>query len=81
MLLKSTASILPVCLSGIALGWAHACDDADRMTAGAHRGECQCGRDQFLHDLLHIQTHSQTHTHRGIFRFLKGVRQHLVIQS
>lgn len=54
---------LPVCLSGISPGWARGCDDADRMTAGTHRGECQCGRDQFLHDLLHIQTHSQTHTH------------------
>lgn len=83
MLLKSTAPICPVCLSGSSPGWARACDDADRMTAGARRGECQCGRAQFPHDLQHIQTHSltNTHSHTDVFRFLKGVQQHLVIES
>lgn len=66
MLLKSTAPICPVCLSGSSLGWASACDDDDRMTAGAHRGECQCGREQFPHDLQHIQTHTHTHPHARI---------------
>ncbi len=68
MLLKSTAPICPVCLSGSSPGWASACDDADRMTAGAHRGECQCGREQFPHDLQHIQTYTHTHTHTHIAR-------------
>lgn len=63
MLLKSTAPICPVCLFGSSPGWASACDDADSMTAGAHRGECQCGREQFPHDLQHIQTNTHSHSH------------------
>lgn len=57
---------------GDSSGWVRGRDDADRMTAGERRGECQCGRVLVPHDLQLIQTLTQTHTYFRInFRVLQ----------
>lgn len=70
MLLKSTAPICPVCLSVWELSWLGLrlwrCWQDDSRGA---QGWMSMWREQFPHDLQHIQTH--THTHARIWNFSK----------